>query len=617
VVFDLDAQPRVTLFDLSSPDRLVIDFSDAAATMPASPDFADTPVQRLRSARRNIEDLRVVLDLAQSLPRYRYFTLPPEAGRGHRLVVDLYGEMSTDLESEADLPVVMSSSDADARIDGTGSEAITASGAQDELAAEGGDAQSAAENADTSPVAERAVAGASAAPASGVETSVSDTPPPQHSRNTLAAKPRPSESTSLVTVDFSGTWEQEWAWATDRGESQKFDALIEPRVDVSFGNGISMTAIGRLRYDTVGDLGPGDRKPWNYSDISAPWYNSDEARLSLRELYMDIRAGFSDWRLGKQQVVWGQADGIKVLDVVNPQSFREFILDDFEDSRIPLWMANVTTRVGNANLQLLWIPDTTYHELADFDAPFAPRSPRLLPPLSIAAIAEPDKPDDFFSDGDFGAALSGFSGGWDWSINYLYRYLDQPALPVVPLSPGMLSPGMPPGAVLLAPEYKRSHLLGGSFSTALGSMTLRGELAWNSDTYQPLATLENRAVGETPEVSGVIGLDWTPSMETLVSAQFFNTWLPDHDNRMQRDANEQLVTLLYQQDFANATWRFRGIGLHSINDGDSLLQLKLSYWFSSSLQLWIGADLFDGKQRGLFGQYDEEDRVLMGLELGF
>lgn len=447
------------------------------------------------------------------------------------------------------------------------------------------------------PAAPTAVATRTVAPPADDSRSTADTTP-------LRAAPRQSPA----TVDFSGTWQQEGAYATDRGKTQKFDALIQPRMDVSFGNGVSMTAIGRLRYDPVGDLGPSDRKPWNYSGASAPGYNSSKTHLALRELYIDVRAGFSDWRLGKQQVVWGQADGIKVLDVVNPQSFREFILDDFENSRIPLWMANVTTRIGNADLQLLWIPDTTYHELADFDSPFAPRSPRLLPPLPIVGIAEPNKPNNVFSDGDFGAALSGFGAGWDWSLNYLYRYLDQPVLPVDALPNGML---------LLAPEYRRSHLLGGSFSKAMGSMTLRGELAWNSDTYQPLASLQNRAVGETAEVSGVIGLDWAPSMDTLFSAQVFNSWLPDHSDLMQRDTHEQLLTLLYQQDFANATWRFRGIGLHSLNDGDSLLQLKLSYWFSSNLQLWIGADLFDGRRRGLFGQYDEEDRVLMGFEWGF
>ena len=39
--------------------------------------------------------------------------------------------------------------------------------------------------------------------------------------------------------------------------------------------------------------------------------------------------GKSYFTFGKQQVVWGKADVLKVLDVVNPPSFRELILEDF------------------------------------------------------------------------------------------------------------------------------------------------------------------------------------------------------------------------------------------------------------------------------------------------
>ena len=57
------------------------------------------------------------------------------------------------------------------------------------------------------------------------------------------------------------------------------------------------------------------------------------ADVELREFYVDVDIHDHVLRVGKQQIVWGEADGLKVLDVVNPQSFREFILADFEDSR--------------------------------------------------------------------------------------------------------------------------------------------------------------------------------------------------------------------------------------------------------------------------------------------
>ena len=72
----------------------------------------------------------------------------------------------------------------------------------------------------------------------------------------------------------------------------------------------------------------------------------DRVDVELRELFVQGKIGPAWLRAGKQQVVWGQADGLKVLDVVDPQDFREFILPTFEDSRIPLWTLNTEIPIG-------------------------------------------------------------------------------------------------------------------------------------------------------------------------------------------------------------------------------------------------------------------------------
>jgi hypothetical protein len=74
----------------------------------------------------------------------------------------------------------------------------------------------------------------------------------------------------------------------------------------------------------------------------------------LKELYIDTY--FNEWsfRLGKQQVVWGTADGIKLLDIINPTDFRELNQNAMEDSRIPIWMINAERNIGdNSNIQLI------------------------------------------------------------------------------------------------------------------------------------------------------------------------------------------------------------------------------------------------------------------------
>ncbi len=79
-----------------------------------------------------------------------------------------------------------------------------------------------------------------------------------------------------------------------------------------------------------------------HNDSSAN-YSSDAAytqRDPLREAYVDMQQG--DWsiRAGKQQVVWGTADGMKLLDMINPTDYAEMAQNQMEDSRIPVWMVN-------------------------------------------------------------------------------------------------------------------------------------------------------------------------------------------------------------------------------------------------------------------------------------
>lgn len=88
-----------------------------------------------------------------------------------------------------------------------------------------------------------------------------------------------------------------------------------------------------------------DRYKWHRSYTQHDW---------LKELYIDT--SYKDWyfRIGKQQVVWGTADGIKLLDIINPTDWREFNQNTFEDSRIPVWMINAERNVGDTgNIQFI------------------------------------------------------------------------------------------------------------------------------------------------------------------------------------------------------------------------------------------------------------------------
>jgi len=78
-------------------------------------------------------------------------------------------------------------------------------------------------------------------------------------------------------------------------------------------------------------------------------HDSDTQHDYLRELYVDTSIGDTDLRIGKQQVVWGTADGMKLLDIINPTDWREFNQNKMEDSRIPVWMLNANTLIDDSS----------------------------------------------------------------------------------------------------------------------------------------------------------------------------------------------------------------------------------------------------------------------------
>lgn len=92
IVFDVSSPVEHKIFSLENPRRLVIDIDDAQLVAALDKiELADTPIRRLRASPRGEDDLRVVLDLTDSV-KPRSFVLKPILQYGDRLVIDLYTE---------------------------------------------------------------------------------------------------------------------------------------------------------------------------------------------------------------------------------------------------------------------------------------------------------------------------------------------------------------------------------------------------------------------------------------------------------------------------------------------------------------------------------------------
>ena len=69
-------------------------------------------------------------------------------------------------------------------------------------------------------------------------------------------------------------------------------------------------------------------------------------------------------KVGKFQRGWGQADGLRLLDILNAQDLRQrTLLADTDEIRIPAWTIAVTAEISNdVSLELIYIPEVRHSE---------------------------------------------------------------------------------------------------------------------------------------------------------------------------------------------------------------------------------------------------------------
>jgi|WetSurMetagenome_2_1015567.scaffolds.fasta_scaffold23328_2 hypothetical protein len=91
----------------------------------------------------------------------------------------------------------------------------------------------------------------------------------------------------------------------------------------------------------------------------------DDVDQILREFYVSYSTPKFLIKMGKQQVAWGEADGLRLMDVINPLDVRRgpfYDTQGYEEVRIPKWLIKTEFfgpdlwKFYNNSLELIWNP---------------------------------------------------------------------------------------------------------------------------------------------------------------------------------------------------------------------------------------------------------------------
>ena len=335
-------------------------------------------------------------------------------------------------------------------------------------------------------------------------------------------------------------------------------------------------------------------------------YPNKEIEIGLRELYMDIYFNTVDLRIGKQQIIWGKADGVFITDIISPKNLSEFLLRDFDEIRMGITSLKADYCFGNNTFEFVWAPCFTPTKMPDKKSIWFPQMGFPVQPT----FNESETIKGSLKNSDVFAKYSAMTSSIDFEIMAGYAWNDDPTMHITKTIDSL---GL---HITVNPKYHRLTIGGGSFSTTLGPIVLRGEGAYYAGKYFNTANpLAQDALVEKNYLHYLIGLDYT-LWEIKLSTQFIQQAILDYEDDINQDEYNNTLTFLARRDLLRETLTLELFSYIGINNEDALIRPRIAYDLTDGFEIQIGANVFTGTT-GTFGQYNNNDMAYAKIKYSF
>lgn len=346
-------------------------------------------------------------------------------------------------------------------------------------------------------------------------------------------------------------------------------------------------------------------------------------RIYLDEAYLDFYIGNFDFRLGKQIILWGQADAINPTDNITPWDFTDFL--DTEDERIGVVALEANYYVGDWSLEGILVPTFTPSTLPTENSRWFPNfaeeisnagntTPGSSTLKASYRMLKPILPDESVRHAQFATKLSATLSGWDVSVSY---YSGRNDLPVFHQTQSLSRDTL---LITLQPQYHRRKIIGADFSTTLGKVGLRGEGAYYF-TEDP--------DGKDPEIDDpyfqyVIGLDRTfgnlmGENDLSVLIQWIQEIPKNSTSRRKDDLNhifQKSITARFEYELGEFS-RLTMEAAYNIKGNDYYLRPKFSHDITDGVSLHIIGYILGGNSDTFFGSFRDNKRAQVRVKYSF
>lgn len=334
--------------------------------------------------------------------------------------------------------------------------------------------------------------------------------------------------------------------------------------------------------------------------------------IRFRQAYMDVFFDDFDLRVGKQQIIWGKADGVFITDIISPKDFQEFLLPDFDEIRIGVTATNLNYYVGDHTLQLIWVPVFQPNEFPEPDSlwAFGQHTFPMTPTWDTSSSTVPANVENSQVFGRFSALTSVIDvelmAGYLVDANPTYHITR-----VVDPATGRLR------ELIVRPEHHRLSIVGGSFAKTVSGVVLRGEGAfYRGKRFRIEHPSFADGTIENDFLHYLVGFDYN-ILGIDISGQFIQEAILDYHSATLDEQYGSTVTLLMREDFRRETLSAELFVYYGLNEGDALVRPKLTYDLADGFEVLLGANIFTGPQRSAFGQFDSNDMIYAKVKYSF
>ncbi|MBD77349.1 MAG: hypothetical protein CL840_00245 [Crocinitomicaceae bacterium] len=339
-------------------------------------------------------------------------------------------------------------------------------------------------------------------------------------------------------------------------------------------------------------------------------YFNQKDYFDFRELYMDVHSKKVDVRIGRQQIVWGQADGVFITDIVSPLNLTEFLLWDFNEIRMGVNAVKFKYYpTQDQTFELVWIPIFTPSIVPSGNSIWKPQRDFPAPPsFDSSKIAVPSN----IENSEFFARYSLSKSAFDLQLIGTYTWEDLPSISVQK----NVDTNMALTGITITPEHKRLCMAGGNVSADLLGFIARGEVAYyHGKQFQTADPMDSDALIQKDYLNYVVGLD--KSMGTWkLSGQFIQKVIFDYNENILEDEIGNLMTVMVNKSMFREQVRLELFSYIGLTDEDALVRIRGYYFPYDGISIELGTNLFLG-DKGTFGQYHNNSMIYTRIKYSF